>query len=190
MKTNPNLTIALSVSLLVFTSMYGATRPPAMDPNTVPFVVDPNSYDPNAPLIDYMVTDANVSVVSVVYAHNKGGWETELAIVMADGSPTSSVIAKLTPKPVKDPNGGWNQGFEWSWTPPDEGIYFLELRLSTKGKPTWKGDRRTVVVFAGQDVPFLWVIDVPVLRLAEAQKFWQVAKKQNTSLTKPTRVWR
>jgi hypothetical protein len=28
MKTNPNLTIALSVSLLVFTSMYGATRSP------------------------------------------------------------------------------------------------------------------------------------------------------------------
>jgi hypothetical protein len=34
--------MALVTALLVFTVMYGATRPPAIDPNTLPFVVDPN----------------------------------------------------------------------------------------------------------------------------------------------------
>ena len=193
MKRNPNLYMALGASIMVFTVMYAeaAIQPPALDPNDIPFAVDPNAYDPNAPLIDYMVGDPNVSIISTVYAHNKGGWETVLAIVMGDGSPTSSAISKLTPKPVKDPNSGWNQGFEWAWTPPGEGVYYVELRVTTKGKSTWKGDRRTVVIYAyGQDIPFLWVRDVPTLRLIAAQRFWQQATKLGYPITYPTRVWR
>jgi hypothetical protein len=188
MNNKTSFYMAVAASVLVFTSIWASQQRPApLDPNTVPFPVDANAY--TADLLDWYVSDGN-SIVGLVNAHNKGGWATQLDIVMADGTPTSTVIQQLTPKPVKDPNGGFNLGFQWGWTPPAEGIFYLELRLSTKSKPTWKGDRRTVVVWAGKDEPFLWVRDIPILRLAEAQKLWQHAKKLGRPLTKPTRVWR
>jgi len=193
MKYRTKARIVIVLTIVVFAVMAAvcnaAERPAPLDPNDIPFAVDPNAY--TADLLDYVEAEPNVSFVSTVQAHNKGGWETELSIVMADGSPTDHVVQRLTTKPVKDPNGGWNQGFQWAWTPPAEGVFYLELRLTTTGKPEWKGDRRTVVVYAyGEDAPFLWVRDVPILRLTEAQRLWMHAKKVQQPLTSPTRVWR
>jgi hypothetical protein len=181
----------LALLYLLATELHATERPPALDPNDVPFGIDPNQY--TADLLDFIVAEPNLSSVSTVYAHNKGGWETELAIVMADGTPTDHLVQKLTNKPVRDPNGGWNQGFQWAWTPPGEGIYYLELRLSTKGKPQWRGDARTVVVYSyGEDPPFLYTYkpDVPILRIAQVQRLWQRSVKLGKAMTKPTHVWR
>ena len=181
--------VAGTVIVFMITVISWGQRPIPLDPNEVPFGIDPNFY--TADLLQWVVADPNVSIISTIQAHNKGGWATELSVVMADGTPTDAVVQKLTTKPVQDPNGGWNQGFQWGWTPRSEGVFYLELRLTTKGKPLWKGDRRTVVVYAfGEDIPYLVVQDVPILRLTQAQRLWQYSMKAGRPLTKPTKVVR
>ena len=174
---------------LILILMLAMSRPPAIDVNDIPFAIDSNSY--SADLLDYVIAEPNISVVSSVNIHNKGGWLCDLDIIMADGTPTDTVIQRLAERPIKDPNGGWNQGFQWAWKPPAEGVYYLELRASTKGKPEWKVDRRMIVIYAyGEDTPFLWVRDLPELRLTQSQKLWQYAMKMQKPMTNPTEVWR
>lgn len=182
--------VAIVVAILAISSveLYGQ-RPPALDPNDVPFAFDPNNC--TGDLLTYVVTDPNVSVISTIRAHNKGGWMTELDIVKCDGTPTDSVIQRATARPVKDPNGGWTQEFTWGWTPPGEGVYYLEFRLSTRGKPDWKGDVRTILIYAyGEDIPYLFTEDIPSLMTRRAQKLWQHAKKVGQPLTTPSRIFR
>jgi len=193
MKYRTKARVAIVAAIVAFLALVtfasAAERPAPLDPNEIPFAIEPNAY--TADLLDYVVAEPNVSVVSSVSIHNKGGWLCDLTIVMADGTPADTVIQRLAERPVKDPNGGWNQGFQWAWTPPAEGVYYLELRASTRDKATWKVDRRTVVVYAfGEDLPFLWVRDLPELRLTQAEKIWQYATKLQRPLTSPTRVWR
>lgn len=178
------------VVFLILVAIAHAERPAPLDPNSIPFATDPNSY--TSDLLDYVVGESGKSFVSTINIHNKGGWLCNLAITMSDGSPTSTVIQRLTERPVKDPNEGWNQEFQWAWTPPSEGVFYLELIASTIGKPEWKTDRRTVVVYAyGEDIPYLWVADVPELsRMIQAQRLWQYSVKLGTPLTNPTNVWR
>lgn len=182
------LLVVLAILAVLSVKSYGL-RPPPMDPNDVPFAFDPNNFASD--LLSYVVTDSNVSVISTIRAHNKGGWLTDLYIAMCDGSPTDSVIQRVTARPVKDPNGGWIQEFTWGWTPPGEGVYYLEFRLSTRGKPGWKGDVRTILVYAyGEDIPYLTIVDVPNLMVRRAQKLWQHAKKIDQPLTAPSRIFK
>lgn len=189
------LTLLLIVLFLAISSV-GATRPDPLDPNSVPFGFDPNLC--SGDLLGYVAVEVNMTVISTVYAYNKGGWRTELDIAMGDGSVTDAVITRTTARPIKDPNGGWIQEFQWGWTAPQEGIFYLEFRLSTQGKPTWKSDIRTILVYAYvEDQPWLYTRDVPFLSVGKFQRNWMRSKvlalkfpNKYKAFTSPTHVWK
>lgn len=187
--------IILLIVLFLASSSFGV-RPAPMDPNLVPFGFDPNLC--SSDLLDYVVVEPNMSVISTVYARNKGGWLTELDIVTCDRSVTDAVITRTTARPVKDPNGGWIQEFQWGWTAPHEGVFHLEFRLSTQGKPAWKSDIRAILVYAYvEDQPWLYTRDIPVLDVKKFQRTWMRSKVLASKFpskckvfTSPAQMWK
>ena len=168
--------IVIVAVLVVFFIVLGASGR-EIDPNTMPFTPDPNQY--TAPITFWTEADPNVSIAFETTIRNKGGWNVDLSVSMADGSPTSVAMNSLSLMPVKDiVAGGFKKVYAWSWTPPAEGVYYLEVRASTRGKPQWKGDVKTVIIYAyGQDAPTIEMPDPPVITLDDRQRTWQDIQK-------------
>jgi len=173
----------MKTALLII--MLAATRPPELGPDEIPFAYDPNLCP--SPLLAYVISEPNLSVVYAVGAHNKWGLDIELDVVNANGQLIDIVVQKLGR--AKDPQGGWNQYWQFAWTPPPvEMVHYLEIVVTDKVGRT---ARRTLLVYAvHDDTPFIFHGSPPVSRLNEAQRLWQYAKKIQKPLTKPTRVWR
>jgi len=185
------------ILLLAIASMGAAkTRPPVLDPNACPTPYDPNVLSVASPM-SWLPADPNVSVVSQVNVWNKSGRDTALRIEQlipsANGwfstAPIEHTILPGTPSPLPDPNGGYNKNWTWGFTPTEVRIYYILLTASTPGKPNWQTDRRLVLVYVeAEDVPILWVQDVDVALVHEAQRLWQAAVKEDRPLTRPTLI--
>lgn len=178
---------AIAITSLLVSTSTAVTRPPV--PTDVPFEYDPNLC--SSSLMDFVITEPNVSVVSAIGGHNRWGLDLELDVARCDGQIIDVNVQRMSK--VKDPNGGWNQYWQWSWTPPaslQDEVYYLELRLIDE---IGRQNRRTILVYAVQDdPPFLFPVrgPIPVARVKQAQRHWQWVKKHGKTLTSPTRVAR
>jgi hypothetical protein len=160
---------------------YAKERPPV--PTDVPFEFDPNLCQ--SEVMDWAIAEPNLSIVYAVGAHNKWGLEIDFALSPSD--PTTLVVVDKLGK-AKDPEGGWNQYWQFSLTlPPIEKVHYINLVATDKAGRT---DSRTLLIYAVfDDAPFLFPSEpLPVSRMKEAQKLWQVAMKKGTPMTKPTTV--
>ena len=145
-------------------------------PNDVPFGFDPNLC--MSDVIGWVVTEPNVSVTWTMSSMNRTGLRTYLYAQEA-------VVQRLGT--YVDPNG-WVQEFQVGYTPRAEGVTYLDV---TATDLLGQYDRRTVLVLAVKDDPPVIRMDnLPVVRMRQAQRLWQYAKKQNTALTSPTKVWK
>jgi len=176
MKYRTKARIVIVLTIVVFAVM-AAVCNAAIDPNSMPFSPDPNAY--TEPIVGYGDGDPNTPMVFETTVRNKGGWNVDLSIEMADGTPTSVSMQAETSKPIHDPNtGGFKKVFNWSWTPPAEGVYYLELRATTRGKPEWQAGTGTVILYCyGEDVPWIEMPDPPIVSIADKQRTFQVVQK-------------
>ena len=186
-RTKARIVIVLAiVAFAVLAAVCNAAeRPAPLDPNRVPFPYEPNLCP--SPVLDYVISEPNLSVVYAIGAHNRWGLDIELDVVDANGELIDVVVQKLGR--AKDPNGGWNQYWQFAWTPPAiEKVHYLELICTDK---VGRQDRCTLLVYAVyDDAPFIFHGSPPIARLTQAQRLWQYAKKVQQPLTLPTRVWR
>lgn len=187
---------ALCFCLLLATVSLAKTRPPTVDPNTCPYPYNMNVASIADPMA-WLPADVNVSVVSTINVWNRQGREVAIAIdevVMGSTGewviqPIEHMLVNDNENPIPDPNGGFNQSFTWGFTPAEGRIYYLLFTAATPEKPNWKTDKRIMLVYSEpEDVPVLWVQDVPLLTTHNAQRLWQAATKAGKPMTKPTLV--
>jgi len=173
-------TIAILL-MLFFVPVQGASVPPVLGPNDVPFAYDPNLC--TASIMDWQIAEPNIAAIYSVGAHNKWGLDIELTT-----NDPNILIQKLAK--AKDPEGGWNQYWQCMFTYSVEGVHYIEITVEDKVGRT---DCRTLLVLCvSDDTPFIFPGSPPVIisdaRIKDAQRFWQFAKKNNYPVTKPTTV--
>ncbi len=166
----------LDILILMAIALSAAEKPPV--PNDVPFVYDPNLC-PSA-VMAWVITEPNLSLVYAVGVHNKYGLDVTLTVNAVD------VLVDRIGK-AEDPNGGWNQYFQFAWKPPHEAIHYLEIVATDVAG---RQDKRTLLVYAVyDDAPFIFPVDtIPISRMKHAQRMVQVAKKVGFAMTKPVAV--
>jgi len=186
----------ISLIILLATSIAVARpRPPVLDPNALPVPYDPNILHVAEP-VAWLPADVNMSVVSQINVWNRQGRTVTVDIeevIVLDGEATIQPIQHMIQadyeQPMADPNGGYNQGFTWGFTPSESGLKYLLFTASTPEKPNWKSDARIFVIYVeAEDVPVIWVQDVPLVTTRSAQRLWQASAKADTPMTKPTLV--
>jgi len=187
-------TIAL-ILLLVASFSSAKDRPPTLDPNSCPTPYDPNVLTISSPMA-WLPADVNVSVISQINVWNRTGRTVDVVmqeLVSRNNQWTIQTIDHTiqsdNTSPVLDPNGGYNQQFTYGFTPTEARIYYLLFTALTPSKPQWKTERRLVLVYVeAEDIPILWVQDVPLLTTKNAQRLWQASVKAGTPMTKPSLV--
>jgi hypothetical protein len=170
-------------------------RPPVVDPNTCPYPYDVGVAIVAEPMA-WLPADVNLSLVSQMNVWNKSGRDTlvtvEQVVKGANGWQVQAIEHTIQPEsidPIPDPNGGFNKVWTWGFTPTEDRIYYLLFTASTPSKPHWRSDRRIILVYPEpEDVPILWVQDVPQLMVRRAQRLWQASVKQGRPFTKPTLI--
>ena len=169
--------LVIIITMLTLTSTLFAQGSEPIDPNILPFGIDPNAYE--APITYWTIGEPNIAVNFKTTLRNKGGWNNELDVTMADGTPTTIFMQPETAKPVKDPDtNSFKKVFNWGWMPPSEGVFYLELRSRAKGRPTWKVDKKTVIIYCyGEDTPWIWSPYIPFVTMEEKAKTWQYLAK-------------
>ncbi len=161
-------------------ALSAVTRPPV--PASIPFAYDPNLCP--SPVMDWIVAEPNETIVYAVGVHNRLGMVVNLAVT---GTAEQDVLIDRVGT-VEDPADGWNQYFQFAWTPPAaEAIHYVEI---TATDLTGRQDSRTLLVYAVyDDAPFIFPVrTLPVSRIRQAQRLVQVAKKVNFPMTKPIQV--
>ena len=112
-------TLGMLIVVLFLAGMaMGVERPPAMGPNDVPFVYDPNLC--LSPVMDWVINEPNISGIYSVGSHNKWGVKTELTVYTAGETVLVQPLGKY-----KDPNEGWNHYWSCMFTFADEGVHYL-----------------------------------------------------------------
>ena len=161
---------------LLLLAILAVTRPPALDPNDVPFVYDPNMC--LSDVLGWVVTEPNTSVIWTMTAHNKYGLRVDLYA-------PNTVIQRLA---MYQDLEGYVQEFQLAYTPETDGVHYIDV---TATDLLGQQDSRTVLVLAvTEDPPVIKMESVPIVRMKQAQQLWQVAKKEGKQLTSPARVWK
>lgn len=170
--------IRLGVLMMMAIAVGAAEKPPV--PNDVPFQFDPNLCP--SPVMDWVIADANISLVCAVRVHNKYGLRVNLTVNFTD-----ILVDRIDT--TKDPNGGWNQSFQFAWTPPPiEEIHYLGIVATDAAG---RQDRRTLLIYVVyDDAPVIFSADnmSPVSREKHALRMVEVAKKREFPMTKPVAV--
>ena len=169
------------IILLMAGVVYGA-RPGV--PTDVPFEHDPNKC--LSEVMDWVICEPYMSTVYACGYHNR--WGLDVSIEMISGDPNVAIITDRLDK-ANDPNGGWNQYYQFGITPPaGEKVHYIEIVSTDKAG---RQDKRTLLLYAVyDDEGYLFpVTPLPLTRTKEAQRLWQMAKKAGKPLTKPTKIW-
>jgi len=149
----------------------------------VPFQYDPNQCP--SEVMDCAIVDPNISLIYALYVHNPG-LDVDIQVVNLT-DPNDYIVIDFIGGVAAD--GGYNRYWQFSFTPqPIEQVNYLQvIATDVRGRSA----SRMVLVYAVYDgVPEIYPVKgvIPISRVKQSQKLWQVAAKKGVSLTKPTKV--
>ena len=170
------------------------------EPN-VPFPIAPPADAP--PVLWWYVAEPGQTIFWPVNVWTRYG--SEVAVDVSNADPNGPIwdfaVERVSKQPI-DPNNpdyGWNEEFQAAWTVPDsEGVYYVRVTAGINPKPQYGehdlrptpalSDSRTWVIKAESYAPpQLWVIDPPLLTVANRN--WQslYASASKSGGLKPSR---
>jgi len=149
----------------------------------------PFQYDPNqcpSGVMDCAIADPNISLIYALYVHNPG-LDVDIEVVNLT-DPNDYIVIDFIGGVAAD--DGYNRYWQFGFTPqPVERVNYLQVTATdVRGRSA----SRMVLVYAVCDgVPEIYPVkgEIPISRVKQSQKLWQVAAKKGVQLTKPTSIW-